>query len=125
MLTGIPRGMSCWKEVAKRLAQNARDEDTVCRNGGDEFPYLLMNPQGQENVERIAAAVIENVARAIPVGDKQLTVRPSIGIAIFPEADVNGEALIQNADAAMYRAKKIVYGHAVHEPHVGRSRSET
>lgn len=46
------------KEVAKRLAQNARDEDTVCRNGGDEFLYLLMNPQGQENAERIAAAAM-------------------------------------------------------------------
>ena len=42
------------KEVAKRLAQDARDEDTVCRNGGDEFLYLLMNPQGRSNVERIA-----------------------------------------------------------------------
>ena len=54
-------------EVAKRLAQDARDEDTVCRNGGDEFLYLLMNPQGPDNVERIAAAVIENLSRPIRV----------------------------------------------------------
>jgi diguanylate cyclase (GGDEF)-like protein len=105
------------KEVAKRLAQEARDEDTVCRNGGDEFLYLLMNPQGRANVECIAAAVIENLARSIRVGTKQLTVRPSIGIAIYPDGGVDGSALIQNADAAMYRAKKGACGYAVHEPH--------
>ena len=106
------------KEVARRLAQNARDEDTVCRNGGDEFLYLLMNPKGRGNAERIAAAVIENLARSISVGETQLTVRPSIGIAIYPGDGVNGDALIQNADAAMYRAKKIECGYAVHESRV-------
>ena len=111
------------KEVAKRLAQDARDEDTVCRNGGDEFLYLLMNPQGRSNVERIAATVIENLARTIRVGQKQLTVRPSIGIAIYPDAGVNGDALIQNADAAMYRAKKIECGYAFHEAQPERDHS--
>lgn len=113
------------KEVAKRLVQDARDEDTVCRNGGDEFLYLLMNPQGRGNVERIAAAVIENVARGIRVGDEQLSVRPSIGIAIYPEGGVDGNALIQNADAAMYRAKKVESGYAVHEARSGRGRSRS
>ena len=112
------------KEVAKRLAQDARDEDTVCRNGGDEFLYLLMNPQGRDNVERIAAAVIENLARTIRVGEKQLTVRPSIGIAISPDGGVTGEMLIQNADAAMYLAKKKKCGYAVHAPQVDHSPSE-
>ena len=112
-------------EVAKRLAQDARDEDTVCRNGGDEFLYLLMNPQGPDNVEKIAAAVIENLARPIRVGEVQLSVRPSIGIAIYPGGGVNGEALIQNADAAMYRAKKIECGYAFHEPEAGRNSSST
>ena len=110
-------------EVAKRLAQDAREEDTVCRNGGDEFLYLLMNPQGPDNVERIAAALIENLSRTIRVGEKQLTVRPSIGIAIYPEGGIEGEALIQNADAAMYRAKKFECGYTFHEPEVGRNSS--
>ena len=107
------------KEIAKRLARSARDEDTVCRNGGDEFLYLLMNPQGKDNVKRIAAAVIENLSRLIRVGEKQLTVRPSVGIAIYPDGGVKGDALIQNADAAMYRAKKIKCGYAFHEPIAG------
>lgn len=111
-------------EIAKRLAQDARDEDTVCRNGGDEFLYLLMNPQGRDNVERIAASVIENLARTIRVGKKELTVRPSIGIAIYPDAGVDGETLIQNADAAMYLAKRTERGYAVHEAQVGHGRSQ-
>ena len=102
------------KEVARRLAQNAREEDTVCRNGGDEFLYLLMNPQGRNNVERIAADVIENLSRKLCVGKSQLSVRPSIGIAIYPDGGVNGNELIDNADAAMYRAKKNECGYAVH-----------
>lgn len=108
------------KEVAKRLAQGARDEDTVCRNGGDEFLYLLMHPQGRSKVERIAAAVIDKLARSICVGDKQLTVRPSSGIAIYPGGGVTGVTLIRNADAAMYRAKKIACGYAVHDAQAGR-----
>ena len=117
---GNAPGDAVLKEVAKRLAQGTRDEDTVCRNGGDEFLYLLMNPPGRGNVERIATAVIENIARPIDLGEQQSNVRPSIGIAIYPRGGVTGEALIQNADAAMYRAKKIGCGYAVHEPPVGR-----
>ena len=113
------------KEVAKRLEQDARGEDTVCRNGGDEFLYLLMNPQGQGNLERIAAAVIDKLARTIQIGEKQLNVRPSIGIAIYPEGGIDGETLIQNADAAMYRAKKMTCGYAVHQPEADRHQSES
>ena len=49
------------KEVAKRLLQHSRAEDTVCRNGGDEFLYLLMNPQGSENIERIASTLLKTM----------------------------------------------------------------
>lgn len=108
------------KEIAKRLSQDARDEDTVCRNGGDEFLYLLMNPQGTGNVERIAAAVIENLGRTIRVGEKLLTVRPSIGIAIYPEGGRHGAALIENADAAMYRAKDTDCGYAIFDRQADR-----
>lgn len=103
------------KEVAKRLAQDARDEDTVCRNGGDEFLYLLMNPQGRGNVECIAAAVVQNLARPIRVGAQHMTVTASIGIAIYPDGGMSGEQLIQNADVAMYRAKKTACGYALHD----------
>lgn len=93
------------KEVARRLTETARDEDTVCRNGGDEFLYLLMNPRGRDNIERIATLVSKNVARPIAVGDLQLVVSTSIGIALYPADGKVGGDLIQKADKAMYGAK--------------------
>jgi diguanylate cyclase len=99
------------KELAKRLLEHARDEDTVCRNGGDEFLYLVMNPQGNENIERMAEVLLKNIARPIDMGDLQLAIKASIGIAIYPENGATGEQLIKNADPAMYRAKKGMIGH--------------
>ena len=94
------------KEVAGRLSLHARDEDTVCRNGGDEFLYLLVNPQGRENIERIAGLVSANIAKPIAVGSWQFVVNASIGVAVYPVDGATGDELIQIADAAMYRAKK-------------------
>jgi two-component system cell cycle response regulator len=93
------------KEVAKRLLQHARDEDTVCRNGGDEFLYVLMNPQGGENIQRIAEALVKTIGQPIDMGELQPAIKASIGIAIYPDDGTTGEQLIRNADAAMYRAK--------------------
>jgi diguanylate cyclase (GGDEF)-like protein len=93
------------KAVASRLLGHARDEDTVCRNGGDEFLCLLMNPQGRENVERIAGVLSQGVALPIDVDGIRLLPDVSIGIALFPEHGTSGDALVRAADAAMYRAK--------------------
>jgi diguanylate cyclase (GGDEF)-like protein len=100
------------KEVAKRLLQHTRAEDTVCRNGGDEFLYLLMNPQDTENIERIAGALLKTIGQPIDMGDLQPVIKASIGIAIYPEDGNAGEQLIRNADAAMYRAKKSMIGYS-------------
>jgi len=98
------------KEVAKRLLQHSRDEDTVCRNGGDEFLFLLMNPQGSENIERIADVLLKNIAQPIDMDDLQPVIKASIGIAVYPDNGTTGEQLIRNADAAMYRAKQRMNG---------------
>jgi len=101
------------KGVAKRLLQHARDEDTVCRNGGDEFLYLFMNPQGGENIQRIAGALLETIAQPIFMGDLQFVISASIGIAVYPGDGNSEEQLIRNADTAMYRAKKAGVGYVV------------
>jgi two-component system, cell cycle response regulator len=98
------------KEVANRLLQHARDEDTVCRNGGDEFLYLLMNPGGNENIERIAGALLKTIGQPIDMGDLQPIVNASTGIAVYPGDGTSEEQLIRNADTAMYRAKKTGVG---------------
>jgi len=82
---GHAAGDMVLKEVARRLSQYARDEDTICRNGGDEFLYLLVNPKGGANVERMAGAVLKNMAQPIDMGSFELVVQPSIGIAMYPD----------------------------------------
>lgn len=109
---GHPAGDFVLKTVASRLLQQARDEDTVCRNGGDEFLYLLVNPQGKENVVRIAGDILANIARPMTFDGLVLVVRPSIGIALFPECAATGAGLIAHADAAMYGAKRQEIGWA-------------
>ena len=98
------------KEAASRLSQHARDEDTVCRSGGDEFLYLVMNPRASENIERIARTLLKSIAQPIDMGDLQPFVNASIGIAVYPGDGSSGEELIRKADTAMYRAKKAGVG---------------
>ena len=103
---GHAAGDAVLKEVAKRLLRHARDEDTVCRNGGDEFLCLLMNPQGTANIERISRALSKSIAKPIDMGVARSVITASIGVAVYPEDGVTGDELISHADAAMYRAKK-------------------
>ena len=110
---GHAAGDRVLEEIARRLIEHCRDEDSVCRNGGDEFLYLLMNPQGRENIERVASMVLANLGAPIDMDDLQLIITPSIGIALYPEHGGTPEQLIRLADAAMYRAKRTGSGFAI------------
>jgi diguanylate cyclase (GGDEF)-like protein len=103
-------GDAVLKEVAKRFVQHTREEDTVCRNGGDEFLYLAMNPQGTANIEAIAGKLSTVIGQPVDLGDLQVVIKASIGIAVYPDNGTSGEQLIRNADTAMYRAKKATTG---------------
>jgi diguanylate cyclase len=98
------------KTIAERLLQYARHEDTVCRNGGDEFLYLVMNPQGRENIGNIADSMFRTIAQPVAVADLDFVIKPSIGIAVYPDHGSSGEQLIANADTAMYHAKRCSRG---------------
>ena len=91
--------------VATRLMQRTREEDTVCRYGGDEFLFLLMNPKTAADTLRIAEVVVESIAQPIYFGEHQIRVGASIGIAAYPDHGLTGAQLIRNADIAMYQAK--------------------
>jgi diguanylate cyclase (GGDEF)-like protein len=85
---------------------SVRGEDTVCRYGGDEFLYLLVNPNRWKNIEEVAAKVFDCISQPLIVDDLELSVKPSIGIAVCPEHGCIGDELLMKADAAMYRAKE-------------------
>jgi diguanylate cyclase (GGDEF)-like protein len=103
---GHTAGDAALKTIAQRLLLYVRDEDTVCRNGGDEFLYLLMNPRGNRNIEHIANSVLRTIAQPVSIADQELSIKASIGIATYPEHGANGQQLIAKADEAMYLAKQ-------------------
>ena len=103
---GHATGDVALKAIAHRLLQHVRDEDTVCRNGGDEFLYLLMNPISRKNIARIAVSVLKSIAQPVAVAGAEFVIKPSIGIAIYPHHGTTGDQLITNADGAMRTARR-------------------
>jgi len=103
---GHPVGDKLLQSVARRLVECARTSDTVSRQGGDEFIVLLSEVAHAEDAALAASRMLKAVAEAHPVDKHDLHVTTSIGISIFPEDGAEAQALIQNADTAMYQAKE-------------------
>ncbi len=93
-------------EIADRLQSCVRATDTVSRQGGDEFVILLSEIETSQDVALVANKLLTACARAVPAERQQVFVGASIGIAVFPEDGNDIEALMRNADAAMYHAKE-------------------
>ena len=98
--------------VAQRLQRAIRAEDMVSRLGGDEFACLVIGLASHQQLKRLAAHLFDVVSAPVRIGELRLTVRPSIGIAMCPDDAVTADALINKADAAMYRAKREQIGYA-------------
>lgn len=92
--------------VGERLQACVRAEDTVCRTGGDEFLCLLIEVQEDADVAIIAGLMFDKISGTCEINDLKLAVKPSIGIAVYPRDGNTAEALLKNADTAMYKAKQ-------------------
>jgi diguanylate cyclase (GGDEF)-like protein/PAS domain S-box-containing protein len=101
---GHATGDDLLRTMAVRITESVRDEDLVARFGGDEFTVLLTDAPLE-----IARAVADRVRAALsaPVllGDGEVDVTASIGLAFAGGAEVNADDMVRDADAAMYRAK--------------------
>lgn len=102
---GHTMGDRLLKAVANRLLSCLRKGDTLSRFGGDEFTLLLPEVRTRDDVVVIAEKILDRLNEAFVIDGHELFVGASIGIAMYPEAGDNGEALIQNADIAMYHVK--------------------
>jgi diguanylate cyclase (GGDEF)-like protein len=92
-------------EVARRLEQLFRSEDTVARLGGDEFVVLMPAVTGKELAAQAARKVVERLSEPFDIDGQAVSISASVGVALFPQDADSPAALIAGADAAMYRAK--------------------
>ncbi|HYC43369.1 MAG TPA: EAL domain-containing protein [Noviherbaspirillum sp.] len=92
--------------IAARLMESCRDTDTVARLGGDEFVVLLVGTPGAELSVVAVERIMDALARPMFVDGHELSLTPSIGIAVYPQDGDTPDQLVERADAAMYRAKQ-------------------
>jgi diguanylate cyclase len=98
-------GDALLRAVAERLAGILRAGDTAARLGGDEFAVLCEEVAGERHAVGIAERVAETLSEAYDLGAEEIVVRSSVGIALATEGTEHPDALLREADSAMYRAK--------------------
>jgi diguanylate cyclase (GGDEF)-like protein len=102
---GHAAGDALLREVARRLTACLRPEDTVCRLGGDEFAVLLW-PQSGDDPCAIAARIVRAVEEPVQLEGGSARVGASVGIAVSTDRTTDGDALLREADHAMYVVKR-------------------
>lgn len=101
--------------VGARLLRSLRAQDMVCRMGGDEFACLLMDVPNPKQLCAIASKLHAIISAPADVGEREITISPSIGIAVYPGDGTTAHDLLKSADLAMYTAKRLRSGYAVAE----------
>jgi diguanylate cyclase (GGDEF)-like protein len=91
--------------VSRRLLQCVREPDVVARLSGDEFAILLEEVPQPQTATKVAQRILELLQQGMPVEGRELTASASIGIAISDPRHQSVDALLQDADTALYRAK--------------------
>jgi len=103
---GHVAGDALLTEVAARLLKSIRAVDTVARFGGDEFAFVLNNATSEANIALVANRVITSLAEPFMLDGVSCQIGGSLGIAMFPQDHESMDTLINQADTAMYVAKK-------------------
>lgn len=93
------------REVAKRLSECVRTEDTVARLGGDEFVVTMENLWQGEGADVVVRKILAAFSRPFTLEGQEMFITASVGISLYPEDGESVDELLRNADAAMYRAK--------------------
>ena len=102
---GHDLGDGLLQQVAHRCLAVVRETDTVSRPGSDEFVLVVPEVEHPQDAALVARKLLQTVSRPYLLGDHEITVTASIGIAIYDGDGLTPAELLRNADAAMYRAK--------------------
>lgn len=98
-------GDSILRKVGERFQHCSREDDTVARQGGDEFIIIIEEPKSEEMIRVFAEKIISELNKEFEVQHHSLHISTSIGISIYPSDGDTTEKLIAYADAAMYKSK--------------------
>ena len=103
---GHPTGDKLLRLAAARLQLCVRRDSTVARIGGDEFTILLEDVDHRDDAALVADRILAAFVEPFQLEDRELFISPSIGISMYPRDGGDTDALLRNADAAMYKAKQ-------------------
>jgi diguanylate cyclase (GGDEF)-like protein/PAS domain S-box-containing protein len=98
-------GDAVLSQMAQRLRRFLRPQDTLGRLGGDEFAVIVEDMSTAEEVVALGARIVEAGRAPFEIGDEQFTCTTSVGISVTADSQGSAEALLQEADLALYRAK--------------------
>jgi diguanylate cyclase (GGDEF)-like protein/PAS domain S-box-containing protein len=104
---GHRAGDAVLREAAQRIAGCVRKADTLARQGGDEFVVVIPDLHLDSDCQVVAEKILRALAPSFRVDGRDFVIGASIGISLFPADAGDGEALLRNADVAMYRAKQL------------------
>jgi diguanylate cyclase (GGDEF)-like protein/PAS domain S-box-containing protein len=91
--------------VSERLNDLMRDSDTVARLGGDEFVILAEELENEDEALALGGRVLEALEQPFALGTSEVAMLASVGIAVSRDPDCDPEAMLREADLAMYKAK--------------------
>jgi len=94
------------KQAARRLSLCVRQSDTVARLGGDEFTVLLDDLRETSDALKVARSILQRMSEPFLLGMETVYISTSIGITFYPDDSTSIETLLNNADQAMYVAKR-------------------
>ncbi|MBL8472796.1 MAG: EAL domain-containing protein [Rhodocyclaceae bacterium] len=103
---GHQTGDALLRMVAQRITSCLREQDSVARQGGDEFILLLPGLDQQGDALRVAEKVLGGIAEPCVINGTAITIGGSLGVALYPDDGADAETLLKNADVAMYHAKE-------------------
>ncbi len=107
---GHQAGDELLRVAASRLSECVRESDLLFRTGGDEFTVILSQIAVPEDAAYVARRIEKALSAPVTMHEHELRIGATIGIAVFPGDGDDAEALIRNADAAMYSAKSVGRG---------------
>jgi diguanylate cyclase (GGDEF)-like protein/PAS domain S-box-containing protein len=128
---GHPLGDELLQQVAQRIQACVRIGDTVARFGGDEFAVLLEDIAGVDDAKLVANKILEDIGRNLFLGERELRVGASGGLAVAASGIPDSDELLRRADVALYIAKAHsrgsleVYEESMHTSFIDRLRLAT